>query len=675
MYGAGVAGGESSALAGMATLDHTLLQAGLDQLGEGFTLFDSDHRLVAWNRGFFRTLDFPAHLARIGTPFEDFIRFNAERGEYGPGDPDEQVAVRLAAARAARTHYFERMRPNGRVIAIRGEPLGRRGFISVYRDITEERRAEELIREQTALLEEAVRQRTRDIENANNRLRAINGVNLEISHALRRSEARMRIITDSIPALIAYIDRDLRYSFVNRGYANWFGLSKEAVMGATLEAVLGTQLAVELRGYILAALAGEPQTYEYELRRPGHPIAYARSNLVPDRDEQGQVAGAFVFATDISSERMGRQALLHAARLEAAGHLAGGLAHDFNNLLTILFGNLHALRDSAEHLPELLRLIDPSLAAIRLGADIVRKLMTLARQPTHHPSTVDVGACIRELLPLLRNSLPERIALEVDVASAPMPVLVDADAFESALVNLALNARDAMADGGQIDLHARPDPADAPQMVVVSVSDSGCGMDEETRARAGEAFFTTKAGGAGTGLGLAMVRQCVAQAGGSLTITSAVGVGTRVEMRFPISTQALEPVADILPASGTPRGVDRPLMVLLAEDNADVRHAVRRDLVALGHSVIEAVNGDEALGLITSLPAIDLVLSDVAMPGKLGGEQLARAAQAHRPGLPVVLMTGHAAAVAARDFPVLAKPFTRQDLKRVLAAPPGGRRP
>ncbi len=204
---------------------YDLLMAGLDLLDQAIAVFDASPRLVTWNKALLRLLDFPESLVRVGTPFEAFVRFNAERGEYGEGDIEKLVAARMASARAFEPHYVERVRPNGRVLAVRGVPIPNLGFVSLWTDVTEQRRAEALIQEQNARLEARVRERTAELEKANREID-------QIAEALRLSEGRMRLILDAIPAMIAHVDAGRRYRFANRAYAEWFGLTRRASSAA-----------------------------------------------------------------------------------------------------------------------------------------------------------------------------------------------------------------------------------------------------------------------------------------------------------------------------------------------------------------------------------------------------------------------------------------------------------
>lgn len=239
-----------------------LLLAGLDLLDQAIAVFDATPRLVAWNRAMQRLLDFPENLVHEGTPFETFARFNAERGEYGEGDIERLVAERVMAARAFQPHYFERERPNGRILAVRGVPIPNLGFVSLWTDITEQRRYERLIEEQNQTLEARVAERTAALAQANEELRAAQRELDQTAEALRRSEARLRLILDSIPAMVAYLDADERYRFANRVYARWFGLEQDEIVGRTVAEVTGPDTYAQIAAPLARAHAGETVSYE-----------------------------------------------------------------------------------------------------------------------------------------------------------------------------------------------------------------------------------------------------------------------------------------------------------------------------------------------------------------------------------------------------------------------------
>lgn len=653
---------------------HEMLQAGLDLLDQGITVFDGDLRLVAWNRPFLELLEFPEQLAYVGAPFADFIRYNAERGEYGPGDINLQVEERVAAARNFAPHVTERRRPNGRLLQLRGEPLPYRGFVTLYSDITEQRYIENLTEHQNTQLEERVRRRTAQLENANANLTRANQENTRIAAALRRSEERLRLINDTIPILIGYVDRQEVYQYANKGYSDWYGHPEGGVTGRAVLDVIGPQVYAQVREPVRRALAGQQVTYEYQMERGGRTV-FARSTLVPERGPDGENLGFFVFSHEITEQKRMQAALIQAQKMEAIGQLTGGLAHDFNNLLTVIIGNLAALQEHHGSTQGVDEFVSPALQSARRGVQLIKRLLTFSRQTPLEPQSVDIGTLIGSLTRLVRRSLPESISLSSETPSA-LYAQVDPGQLESALLNFALNARDAMPDGGRLHIAARraelqEDAASFELMpgayALIEVEDNGCGMDEATLARVFEPFFTTKRLGLGSGLGLAMAHGFAKQSGGGVLIRSKAGQGTTVMLALPLAT----PPDDTDNATeDAPAQADGSL-VLLAEDDPEVRRIVRQQLRELGHTVIEAENGVQALELIEHVPDIAIVLSDVIMPGGISGRDVANAVRQDHPRLRMVLMSGYtndsdSHSESSEEVILLGKPFTRQELARAL---------
>ena len=649
---------------------YEMLQGGLDLIDQGLTVFDEDLRMVAWNAPFLRLLDFPAEMAFVGAEFESFIRYNAERGEYGPGDVEAQVAERVGAARRFRSHITERVRPNGRILLVRGEPLPHKGFVALYTDITDQRRIDELLRRQSTELEDRVQRRTAQLEKAN-------AENARIAAALRRSEERLRLINDTVPILIGYVDKDEVYQYANKGYSDWFGHPEGAVTGRAVVDVIGPVVYEQARETVRIALSGQQVSYEYQMQRQGRQV-FARSTLVPEINAEGETLGFFVFSHDITEQKRMQAALIQAQKMEAIGQLTGGLAHDFNNLLTVIIGNLAALQDHRPLDAEVNEFVEPALASARRGVQLIRRLLTFSRQQPLEPQATSIADLIRDLARLVRRSLPESITVVAEPGDGSRYALVDPGQLESALLNFALNARDAMPEGGCLRIVAstvglQGDEAAAFEVapgdyVLIEVIDNGSGMDEATLARVFEPFFTTKRFGLGSGLGLSMTLSFARQSGGGIVIRSRPGEGTAVRMVLPL----------VQPEGGEDGEFDEtPAMhggelVLLVEDEPNVRRVVRQQLIDLGHPVIEAENGAQALAMIDQIDDIAVVVSDIVMPGGINGRQLAALVRQRRPATRIVLMSGYADEANESDAPapdappLLAKPFLRQDLARVL---------
>lgn len=652
-----------------------VLQAGLDLLDQGFTVFDRELRLVAWNRAFLRLLNFPDALVRPGAPFESFLRYNAERGEYGPGDIEQQVAERVRLVRLIEPHDVQRVRPDGRILRVRGQPLPDGGFITLYSDVTERRRFERQIQEQNAELEIRVAERTRELREINERLMAANSVNEQIARSLRRSEEQMRLITDSIPALIAYFESNRSYRYINRGYHEWFGLDTARPELVSAREYLGAQVYAGIKHNVAQALAGEPVTFEYEITTTTGRKLLARTTLIPDITASGEVVGCFELTFDITEQKRTQELLAQAQKMDALGQLTGGLAHDFNNILTVVIGNLGALCEMRPGEWLVSEYVEPALGAARRGAELIRNLLAFARRQPLAPGALAVGELCATVAQLVRRSLPDTLRLEVLPIESSLWALVDASQLESALLNLILNARDASPNGGLIRLDAREVSLEGTRAtelrvppghyVRLRVCDSGIGMDAETLARVCEPFFTTKRPGSGTGLGMAMVYGFVRQSGGAISIRSRPGLGTTVSLWLPVAAHLDQAAEDTEPigASSGQRG-----LALLVEDNVEVRRVVRRSLMGLGYTVIEADDGVEASAILAQMPGLQLLLTDIVMPGGIDGRELARLARESHQVPQVVLMSGYAPGEIddAADIPLIAKPFTKAQLAAVL---------
>jgi signal transduction histidine kinase len=374
-------------------------------------------------------------------------------------------------------------------------------------------------------------------------------------------------------------------------------------------------------------------------------------------------------------EREAALAQVHEMRkVESLGQLTGGVAHDFNNLLMAVLGNLELLRKLVPADPKAQRLIDGAIQGAERGATLTKRMLAFARRQELKPETVNVPTLVGGMVEMLQRSLGPGVQIVTDFQAVPS-TRVDPNQLELALLNLALNARDAMPLGGRLTISARREriergevPGLAPgEYVCICESDTGDGMDEATLKRATEPFFTTKGAGRGTGLGLSMVDGLVAQSGGGMRITSQTGLGTRVELWLPVCDEA--PAERVLPAPAAPPiGDVRACRVLVVDDDPIVCAGTAAMLDDLGHLALEVGSGEAALRLLCSDTPIDLVITDHAMPGMTGTE-LAGHIRRGWPELPVILATGYAEIPGESDLgvPRLLKPYRQQELAAVVA--------
>jgi PAS domain S-box-containing protein len=377
------------------------------------------------------------------------------------------------------------------------------------------------------------------------------------------------------------------------------------------------------------------------------------------------------------------EALNHAQRLESVGQLTGGIAHDFNNLLTVIQGNLQVLAEhpAVETDAYAQQLVGAATRASKRGAELTSKLLAFSRRQVLAPSRVDAGAMLQSLADMLRRTLDQRIRIEVDTAADCPTVHADAGQLESALLNIAINARDAMPEGGSLRFRCtlcealpaglRADVGDTDEaFVAIAIADTGSGMPESVKERAFEPFFTTKDAGRGTGLGLSTVYGFARQSRGGVTLDSAPGAGTTVTLYIPRWREAER-------GSGADDGVARPLPpgleVLLVEDEAEVRAVVRAFLEALGCKVTTCASAEQALLALVPPARFDVVLSDIALGPGMRGTELGERLRGRRPPVPVLLMSGYSSELLAAEAndptmrELLRKPFTREELARALA--------
>ncbi len=377
------------------------------------------------------------------------------------------------------------------------------------------------------------------------------------------------------------------------------------------------------------------------------------------------------------------ETLNHAQRLESVGQLTGGIAHDFNNLLTVIQGNLQVLEEhrTAQSDPHLQQLVAAALRASRRGAELTSKLLAFSRRQVLSPSRVDVDALLHSLADMLRRTLDQRIRIRVNAQNGDLSCLADAGQLESALLNIAINARDAMPTGGELGFACRTEaqlPADLSDFaatnaspggyVSIAISDTGAGMSEDVKERAFEPFFTTKESGRGTGLGLSTVYGFVKQSRGAVTLESALGAGTTVTLYIPRAIHREIPVDAAVAGASLPA----QLRIVLVEDELEVRAVALQFLAALGCVVSPFANAEQALQALAMGLQFDLLLSDVALGAGMRGTELAREVRQLRPGVAVLLVSGYSAELldinqtAPASWELLAKPYGRSELQAAM---------
>src|SRR3954466_1786496 len=505
----------------------------------------------------------------------------------------------------------------------------------------------------------------------------------------RAEDERFRLLIEAVTDYAIYmLDPHGTVASWNAGAQRFKGYTQDEVIGEHFSRFYteeDRQTDLPRRALATAAREGRFEQEGWRVRKDGTRF-WAHVVIDPIRDEQGTLIGYAKITRDITERKQAqealeatRMALFQSQKMEMVGQLSGGIAHDFNNLLAVVIGNLELLRKRLPEDPRFRRLLGSPMGAAQRGASLTKRLLAFARRQDLKTEPVDVPGLVREMADLLQRSIGPTVQIETHFPLRLAPALVDPNQLELAILNLVVNARDAMLEGGSINIAAREKVVGsdasgglpAGHYVCLSVTDTGEGMDEATLARAVEPFFTTKGVGKGTGLGLSMVHGLAEQSGGRLVLRSRPGEGTTAEIWLPVapveSGTAPEPPA----SEATTRAgrVSSALTVLVVDDDGLVLMNTAAMLDDLGHHVIEATSGEQALRALRQGRGIDLVLTDQLMPG-MTGTQLIAAIRSEWPRVPVILATGYTELPAgtAPDFVKLSKPFRQDDLARAIAA-------
>ena len=604
-------------------------------------MLDPDGRITTWNPGAERFKGY-AGSEIIGDHFSRFFT-DADRAADLPGR-----ALRIAAREGRFEAEGWRVRKDGTrfwahaiLDAIR-TPDGRLlGFAKITRDITTKREQE---------------------------------------RALFDSEQRFRLLVEGVHDYAIYmLDREGRISNWNSGAQLIKGYSSEEIVGEHFSRFYteDDRTAGEPQRALETALReGKYEREAWRVRKDGS-LFWANVVIDPIFDENRQHIGFAKITRDATERKKAeeeleaaRAALAQSQKLQALGELTGGIAHDFNNLMTVISGSADFLLRGAEISAEkrkqyLQAIVDTSARA----TELTNQLLAFGRRQPIKPEVIDLNVRLDAFVEVLSRMLGSRIQVELELAPGIARVEVDSAQLETALLNAAINARDAMPGGGRLTIATASITEGDARLVRISLADNGLGMPQRVLERAFEPFFTTKDVGKGTGLGLSQIHGFAAQAGGRAEVISKEGEGTTVSILLP----ATDKEAADAPQDSEPTEFPKGLCVLLVEDNEQVRQFAEDLLRDLGCDVIAAADGKEALELLETKP-VDLLFSDVVMPG-ISGIELARQARRLKPGLPVLLATGYSDEVArgGPEFEVVPKPYRPQELGRAIAAVLGKR--
>ena len=616
---------------------------------------DPEGRVASWNPGAERIKGYAADEI-IG---QHFSRFYLPE-DRDAGLPDEVLRQAAQEGRFAAEGW--RLRKDGSrfwamvvIDAIRegGELLG---FAKVTRDITEQRKGH------LAALE---------------------------------SERRFRLLVQGVTDYAIFmLDPEGRVTNWNTGAQRIKGYASEEIVGAHFSQFYtpeDREAGLPAKALEIARRDGRFAAEGWRQRKDGSHF-WASAAIEAVRDDDGALIGFAKVTRDLTERReseiklaRSQQALFQAQKMEAVGQLTGGIAHDFNNLLTGIMGSLDLIkmRLAQGRLQDLERYIIAAQGAASRAATLTHRLLAFSRQQALEPKAVDANKLISGMEDLVRRSVGAGVSLETVLARGLWPCFCDANQLENAILNLCINARDAMPEGGRATIETANSWIDHPlaldrdmkpgQYVVISVSDSGVGMTSEVAARAFDPFFTTKPAGKGTGLGLSMIYGFAKQSGGQARIYSEPGQGTTVKIYLPRHYGEASELKIKDGAEPAPRA-EAGETVLVVDDEATVRMLVGDALAELGYRTLEASDGASGLKVLESDAKLDLLITDVGLPGGMTGKQLADAARVHRPGLKVLFITGYAenAAIAngqlAPGTHVLSKPFPMDRLASRIRA-------
>ncbi len=549
-------------------------------------------------------------------------------------------------------------------------------FALMGREIARRRGIEQEIKGINATLEDRVSAQTAE-------LRREIAVRRKSEEELQNNAIFLDTIIENVPCLLVLKDaKDNRFVLLNRAGEELLGYKRSEYLGRTDYDFFPKEQADSFVARDREVMSsGKSQIITEEpITTHDRGIRLLRTTKVPILDKEGQPRYLLVYAEDITERKAIEQQLRQAVKMEAVGQLTGGIAHDFNNLLGIIIGNLDLVLEAKSD-PKLGELAQGALDGALRGAELVARLLAFSRKQPLHPAVINLNDRLPHIAAMLRRTLGEQVIVETKPGLDLWKSIADPSQVEEAILNLAINARDAMPRGGLLiietanakldqDYAARNVDVTPGDYVLLAVSDNGHGMSPEVLEHAFEPFFTTKDVEKGTGLGLSMVYGFVKQSGGHIKIYSEIDHGTTAKIYLPRATsvETVQPQPEI-DATETRRGQE---LILVVEDNQGMRNVTLKQLRDLGYRTLEAENAKAALALLDGHPEIDLLFTDIVMPGGMSGIELAREASTRRPGLKILLTSGYTAHAMANGYhdinglELLSKPFRKAELAAKL---------
>jgi len=621
------------------------LNAAIEGMHEGFTLTDETGRLVLVNKQIKSIYPALADAFVPGARMEDLVRMGIKEGVFDLDglSPEEWMARRMRSMETE-VRGAEIKLADGRCLLLseRKDDLGE--TVTIRTDITDQKRQEQRLRESEQKLQQA---------------------NTDLARLI-----------ETCPLAIIYIDRDGTVRSWNTAAEQMFGWRADEVLGRSLPTASGMTRS-EVERLFERQERGEKivSVDTTRLHKDGHPLDVTLW-ASPRLNAAGEVIGSLGILADITQRKRAEEHLRQYQRLQAVGQLTGGVAHEFNNLLLVVLGNAEVLASSLSERPRLKERAEFIQRAAERGADLTHRLLAFSRRQPLRPVSLDVNEVISGMKTFARVTLDARTEIQVERAPDIWHLTSDRTQLEGALLNLVINARDAMPAGGRItirtcnlQIESDDDDLKSGRYVAIEVEDTGCGMSEEVRAKAVEPFFTTKEVGKGTGLGLSMVHGFVKQSGGDLQIESQIGRGTKVRLLLPATSAPVDVHRDVAVLRMKPRG---EVTVVVAEDDPDVLATTTKMVSDLGYHVIGTGDGPAALDVLRRTSRVDVLLTDVIMPKGMSGLDLARQAVAIHPNIKILFMSGYNENVIVHDGVVdsdvvlLHKPFTSGELEHAI---------